>query len=99
VVGSALFDYHVERNRLLVSAKNAPAAYTFGAVGESLRVTGLHLRRDVLRRLRDGKRPTTTFLRRRARAFGGFLRGLPAALRARHDVLPTTEVERWLDRA
>jgi GT2 family glycosyltransferase len=99
VVGSALFDYHVERNRLLVSAKNAPAAYTFGAVGESLRVTGLHLRRDVLRRLRDGKRPTTTFLRRRARAFGGFLRGLPAALRARHDVLPATEVERWLDRA
>ena len=98
IVGSAFFDYHVERNRLLVSVKNAPAAYALGAVGESLRVTGLHVERDVVRRLRTGKRPTSTFLRRRARAFGGFLRGLPSALRARADLLPATEVERWLDR-
>jgi GT2 family glycosyltransferase len=98
IVGSAFFDYHVERNRLLVSVKNAPAAYALGAIGESLRVTGLHLERDVVRRLRRGKRPTSTFLRRRARAFGGFLRGLPSALRARADLLPATEVERWLDR-
>jgi hypothetical protein len=97
VVGSALFDYHVERNRLLVSVKNAPVSYALGAVGESLRVTGLHVRRDVVGRLRDGERPTTTLLRRRARAFGGFLRGLPSALRARGDVLPATEVERWLE--
>jgi GT2 family glycosyltransferase len=96
VVGSELFDYHVERNRLLVSVKNAPASYVLGAVGESLRVTGLHLRRDVLSRLRDGERPTTTFLRRRAYAFSGFLRGLPSAVRARDDILPASEVERWL---
>ena len=51
IVGSAFFDYHVERNRLLVSVKNAPAAYALGAVGESLRVTGLHVERDVVRRL------------------------------------------------
>jgi GT2 family glycosyltransferase len=98
VVGSALFDYHVERNRLLVSVKNAPPTYALGAVGESLRVTGLYVRRDVVRRLRAGERPTTTYLRRRARAFGGFLRGLPSALRARGDVLSTAEVERWLER-
>jgi GT2 family glycosyltransferase len=99
IVGSALFDYHVERNRLLVSVKNAPAAYALAAVGESLRVTGLHVKRDIAGRLRTGERPTTTFLRRRARALGGFLRGLPSALRARGDVLPATEVERWLGRA
>jgi GT2 family glycosyltransferase len=98
IVGSALFDYHVERNRLLVSVKNAPPTYALGAVGESLRVTGLYVRRDVVRRLRAGERPTTTYLRRRARAFGGFLRGLPSALRARGDVLSTAEVERWLER-
>jgi GT2 family glycosyltransferase len=97
IVGSAFFDYHVERNRLLVSVKNAPAAYALGAIGESLRVTGLHVRRDVVRRVAHGERPTTTFLRRRGRAFGGFLRGLPSALRVRDDVLPSTEVERWLD--
>jgi GT2 family glycosyltransferase len=99
VVGSALFDYHVERNRLLVSVKNAPAGYALAAVGESLRVTGLHLKRDVAGRLRHGERPTTTFLRRRAHAFGGFLVGLPSALRARDDILPAIEVERWLDQA
>jgi GT2 family glycosyltransferase len=97
IIGSELFDYHVERNRLLVAVKNAPASYALGAVGESLRVTGLHVRRDVLNHLRRRERPTTTFLRRRARAFGGFLRGLPSAVRARDEVLPETEVERWLE--
>jgi GT2 family glycosyltransferase len=99
VVGSALFDYHVERNRLLVSVKNAPPTYALGAVGESLRVTGLHVRRDVVGRLRAGERPTTTFLRRRGRAFGGFLRGLPRALAERGRQarrVRATDLERWL---
>jgi GT2 family glycosyltransferase len=99
IVGSELFDYHLERNRLLVYAKNAPASYAFGAVGESLRVTGLHVRRDVVRRLRARERPTTTFLRRRSRALGGFLRRLPGTLRERRDLpdkVPAPELERWL---
>jgi GT2 family glycosyltransferase len=99
VVGSELFDYHVERNRLLVSVRNAPAAYALGAVGESLRVTGLHVRRDVVRRLRAGERPTTTFLKRRGRALGGFLRHLPGTLNERRrqtERVHDTELERWL---
>jgi hypothetical protein len=96
VVGSPFFDYHVERNRLLVAMKNAPASYALGAVGESLRVSGLHVRRDVFGRLGTREGPTTTVLRRRARAFGGFLRALPSALRARDKVLPASEVQRWL---
>jgi GT2 family glycosyltransferase len=99
VVGSELFDYHIERNRLLVFVKNAPTSYALGAVGESLRVTGLHMRRDVVRRLRAGERPTTTFLRRRGKALGGFVRRLPATLRERRrlqDKLPGEEVQRWL---
>jgi hypothetical protein len=101
IVGSAFFDYHVERNRLLVSVKNAPAAYALGAVGESLRVTALHVERDVVRRLRARERPTTTFLRRRVRALGGFLRQLPGALRERGrlpEKVQSLELERWLQR-
>jgi GT2 family glycosyltransferase len=100
IVGSAFFDYHVERNRLLVSVKNAPTAYALGAVGESLRVTGLHLRRDLARPLLAGNQPTTTFLRRRGRAFGGFLRRLPRTLderRRQAKRVPATELRRWLD--
>ena len=99
VVGSELFDYHLERNRLLVYAKNAPPRYAFAALGESLRVTGLHVRRDVVRRLRARERPTTTFLRRRSRALGGFVRGLPVTLRERRGLpakVPAPELERWL---
>jgi GT2 family glycosyltransferase len=96
VVGSELFDYHLERNRLLVYAKNAPPRYALAALGESLRVTGLHVRRDVVRRLRARERPTTTFLKRRSRALGGFVRLLPGALRDRGQTLPRAEFEPWL---
>ncbi|HET7855408.1 MAG TPA: glycosyltransferase family 2 protein, partial [Gaiellaceae bacterium] len=99
VVGSELFDYHVERNRLLVHAKNAPASHALAAVGESLRVTGLHVRRDLLRPLLRREPPTTTFMKRRGRALGGFLRELPGTLRERQrlrEKLPASEVDRWL---
>jgi hypothetical protein len=101
VVGSELFDYHVERNRLLVHVKNAPARYALAAVRESLRVTGLHVQRDVVRRLRSRERPTTTFLRRRAQALGGFVRQLPRTLKERRSLpekVPSPELQRWLSR-
>lgn len=101
VVGSALFDYHLERNRLLVHAKNAPGRYALAALGESLRVTGLHVKRDVVGRVRAGERPTTTFLRRRVGALGGFLRHLPRTLRERRNLqekVSSPELERWLSR-
>lgn len=101
VVGSELFDYHVERNRLLVHAKNAPARYAFAALADSLRVSGLHVQRDVVRRLRARERPTATFLRRRGHALGGFIRRLPGVLNERRrqpSRLPARELERWLSR-
>jgi hypothetical protein len=57
------------------------------------------VRRDVVRRLQARERPTTTFLRRRSRALGGFVRGLPGTLRERRGLpakVPAPELERWL---
>jgi hypothetical protein len=81
VEGSPLFHHYVERNRLLMLAKNAPAHLAAGAAGRFLLSTASYARRDVVRPLLQGHRPASALVRARMRSFAAYLRLLP-------DVLP-----------
>jgi len=80
---SPFFTFHVERNRLLLLAKNAPAGL---AAGQALRVqlTGLSmLRRDLRTAWRARRRPAVRPTLLRLRITGSYLRLLPSMLRQR----------------
>ena len=80
---SPFFTFHVERNRLLLLAKNAPAGL---AAGQALRfqLTSLSmLRRDLLTAWRERHRPPLRPALARLRITGSYLRHLPAMLRQR----------------
>jgi hypothetical protein len=78
-VGSALFRYHVERNRLVVLAMHAPAGVALAAAARHLAATASYARRDLLGR----RPPAPALVRSRLGAFAGFLRLLPHALAQR----------------
>ena len=80
VVGSTVFDHYVERNRLVVLTRNAPAGMAWRAVGRFVLTTVSYARRDCLVPLLFLRAPRAEVVRRRARAFVGYLRLLPAAL-------------------
>ena len=81
--GSEVFAFHVERNRLLMLVKNAPARVALRQSLLHLRATASYLRRDVLRPPLHRQRPRITIVRRRIRAYLGFLRLMPATLSER----------------
>ncbi len=81
--GSALFQHYVERNRLLMLVKNAPAGLAASAVLRYVLITASYARRDVVAPVLRGHRPNLVLLRRRSRSFLAFLRLLPAMLVAR----------------
>lgn len=81
--GSPVFAYHVERNRLLMLVKNAPAGMAARQAARFVLVTASYARRDVLGALARRRRPDPTVVARRLGSFAGFLRLLPAALVAR----------------
>ena len=72
--GSPVFAYHVERNRLLMLVKNAPAKMAARQVVRYVLVTASYARRDIVGPLRRRRRPDTTVVVRRIRSFLGFLR-------------------------
>lgn len=100
--GSAIFQHYVERNRLLVLAKNAPPRLAVSAAWRYLLSTASYARRDVLGPLLRGHRPNTVLARRRVRSYLAFLRLLPAMVverrrLRRRQVVPSTEiVSRWM---
>jgi GT2 family glycosyltransferase len=100
VEGSERFDYYVERNRLLVHAKNAPAGYAARVVLGALRMTLVIWRREVVRRAVFRGHPDAMVVRRRLRSFGGFLALLPAILverlRPGRQRMPYKELTKWL---
>lgn len=101
VEGSALFEYYVERNRLLVHAKNAPAGYAARVALSGLWTALVIFRRQVVRRALSGKRPDMTLARRRFRSFAAFLALLPAFLVTRirlrrRQRRPYKELMKWL---
>lgn len=81
---SRLFRYQNERNRLLVLARHAEPRAVLGAIGRFGLVTASYARRDVMVPILNAERPTGGIVGDRLRAFGGFLRHLPKALRSRH---------------
>jgi GT2 family glycosyltransferase len=103
VEGSASFDHYVERNRLLVHAKNAPAGYAARVTVHALLAAFVIARREVVRRLLFGGRPDSTLARRRLVAFMAFLALLPAFLVTRlrprrRQQTPYKEQMKWLVR-
>ncbi|HEX5366962.1 MAG TPA: glycosyltransferase family 2 protein [Acidimicrobiales bacterium] len=80
VEGSPLFHHYVERNRLLMLAKNAPAGLAAGAAGRFLLSTASYARRDVVRPVLGGHRPSTGLVGARLRSFAAYLRLLPRVL-------------------
>ena len=100
VEGSPLFAHYVERNRLLVHVKNAPAGYAARAVADWLLPTIWFTARDMVSPLLHGRRPSGALVGRRLRAFAAFLRLLPAALAERrrlrrHQRVPDRELLAW----
>jgi GT2 family glycosyltransferase len=103
VEGSELFQFYVERNRLLVHVKNAPASYAWRAVADWALPTARFAVRDTVSPLLHGRRPQLGLVRRRLHALGGFLRLAPAMLADRRQVrahrrLSDDELLRWVVR-
>lgn len=100
VEGSPPFQHYVERNRLLVHMKNAPARYAAYAALRHLGGTGRYLLRDVASPLLRGKAPRPGRVGRRLGTFAAAAGNLPAALRARRalrrrQTVPDRELLRW----
>lgn len=81
--GSEVFAFHVERNRLLMLVKNAPARTALRQSLLHLRATASYALRDVIRPVLGAHRPRITIVRRRLRSYLGFLALLPATLAER----------------
>ena len=84
--GTPTFQHYVERNRLLMLVKNAPAPMAANAVWRYLLTTASYARRDVVRPALRARRPQPTTVYRRAKSFLAFLRVLPATLAARRRI-------------
>lgn len=80
---SPLWEHHVQRNRLLTLAKNAPAGLAWRQAAAYAAEVARIARGEVLEPLRRGRRPRPVHTRRRLRAGLSFLRLLPHALRHR----------------
>jgi GT2 family glycosyltransferase len=100
VEGSERFDYYVERNRLLVHTKNAPAGYAARVTLGALRMTLVIARREVVRRALFRGHPDAMIVQRRLRSYAGFLALLPAILAERlrpgRQRMPYKELMKWL---
>lgn len=102
-VGSPVFTYYTERNRLLVLVKNAPARLAWRCgLGEIRRYVAVVVRHYVLAPL-TLRMPVRAEVSRRRGVLFGFLRLLPAMLRDRwaggrtvtRRSLMTWEVDKW----
>ncbi|HET6954020.1 MAG TPA: glycosyltransferase [Acidimicrobiales bacterium] len=84
--GSPTFQHYVERNRLLMLVKNAPAPMAANAVWRYLLTTLSYARRDLVAPLLGLQRPRPMTVVRRLRSFVDFLRLAPATLAERRRV-------------
>jgi GT2 family glycosyltransferase len=72
VVGSPLFDYYNERNRLLTLTRHADRRTMAKALARYLLVTASYTRRDVVSPILRGRAPHLRIPLRRLRALGGY---------------------------
>jgi hypothetical protein len=99
--GSAVFEHYVERNRLVVLTRNAPASMAAAAVGRAVLTTGSLARRDVVASLRARRPPHLVLARRRSSSLASYLRLLPRLLADRRQLrrrqsVPDAELLRWV---
>jgi GT2 family glycosyltransferase len=80
VEGSPLFHHYVERNRLVMLAKNAPWRLVASASGRYVLSTASYAQRDIVRPVVHGHRPQSRLVKSRARSFAAYLRMLPGVL-------------------
>jgi GT2 family glycosyltransferase len=98
--GSSVFQHYVERNRLLMLTKNAPARFALGAVARYGLTTLSYARRDLVAPVLRLRRPHAVTVGRRARSFGSYIRHLPPTLAARRRIrraatVPDDELLTW----
>ena len=103
VEGSRLFQHYDERNRLLTLTRNAPPALALREAGRHVLITGSYARRDVVMPLVQRRPASVETVRRRMRAYAGFVRMLPEALAGRRRLtaqgrLADEELARWMER-
>jgi len=84
--GSPVFQHYVERNRLLMLVKNAPARMAAHAVWRYLLTTLSYARRDLVAPVLGRRRPRPTIVVRRLRSLADFARLLPGILGERRRV-------------
>jgi GT2 family glycosyltransferase len=84
--GSPVFQHYVERNRLLMLAKDAPRDLAWSAVWRYLLVTLSYARRDIVGPVLRLHRPNVEQVRRRLASFAGFASLAPAMLRDRRRI-------------
>lgn len=102
VADSPLVAYHFERNRLVTMVKDASIGFALTAVARQPVATARGAIREVRAAHREGRPVHLDIVAARARAFGGFLRLLPHALRerrrtGRRAVVARRDLERrWL---
>lgn len=100
--GTATFQHYVERNRLLMLTRNAPPRLAVSAPVRHLLATASYARRDVVRPLLRGRRPSTTLVRRRLRSWLAWAQLLPWALASRsalrrRQVVPDADLAARMD--
>jgi GT2 family glycosyltransferase len=101
--GSPVFQHYVERNRLLMLAKDAPRDLAVWAVWRYLLVTLSYARRDIVRPVLRLHRPSPEQVRRRTASFVGCLRLAPAMLVDRRRIrrrarVRDAEIRAWFTR-
>jgi GT2 family glycosyltransferase len=91
--GTPTFQHYVERNRLLMLVKNAPARMAAHAVWRYLLTTLSYARRDLVAPVLGLHRPRPTIVWRRVRSFADFLRLLPPTLAERRRIRRAATVD------
>ncbi len=82
VGGSPLAHYYDQRNRLLVLARHDSMGHLLRTSARYLAITGSYATRDMVSPLLHGRHPRPAIVAERLKAFGGFLRRVPAMRRS-----------------
>ena len=102
IEGSPMFNHHVQRNRLLMLTKNAPAGFVVRAVAGYGREVAACAWHDVVRPVLARRRPSPRVVVAKLGAFAGYLRLLPVMLVARRRIRSRRSVTdaallRWVE--
>jgi len=97
-LGSATFRYYVDRNRLLMLLKNAPAPVATRAVAVVLRDLFNHVKGSAIRPLFRLRRPDLVEIKHRVKVLRGMYPLVPFMLadrRRQHPVVPREQMMGW----